>query len=1338
MRRFLLPVLAFATLLSCQQPLGVDDALDASFEISDAAHAPGVVEHFYFLPPMVPDPVVDGVFDATRSPSVKICLLDTGVTPNKCAEQQPSGFPIIYTVDSGPGSETVRLSEEDEHYIVNWHTDESALDPAATYRIIVREPGPLGFADVDVVSGGRELKNVNTDEAIPLVDGRTLPIKFRIEEGLSFALDSEGGEITAAGGQVALNVPAGAVEDDGEGDPVVVPITVDEVPPDDPSLPEGASGLEGTVYNLGPEGTTFAAPVKLTFTVDPEVLAAANPDAREEDLALFTLENGVWVPLDEGDDGGWDPDTKTVSGLTTHFSQFGVLTKTKVACSGQNSFDSVQEAYDATIPGGAIELCDAAPHRVEGVVLDASVTVRPKAGANPIVQTDTARAAFWVNGYSTGIVLIEGIEFDFNSPDGVDLATRSYPIRALGTWDQLVVQNSTFDIDPASRGSINTAVSTVPTAALLVDAVEFNGGVFGVSPANTHAVITNSTFTGVGYGVYYFGNSVDGQSTGYVQGSTFMDCGVTCVRVGGIHDADVLDNTFGQCGSLACVTVVQTAQSEVIGNTFAQQTLVGDGGPDPNEAVGFATGTSGVVDGNIFEGCAYEQCVWATGTMTVSNNVFTHVAGAAEAEYAAIISSFQGVDVTIENNTIVSCASFACYKIGDGANVTIRNETVTVPAGHGTNAVLVSGRNEEWAGAGNTVVFEDNTITGSGQSGDPGDQVTYPAWTGIGAWFGAVTANRNHFTQVGVGAGVAIGASLVGRDNTFDQMALAVSPDPAGAIDFRFNDFTNQVMDILGVGAGHVLTCNYWGDPVGPQNVDPGVDRGVYWPWALDSIAETSATDCDGATLRVAAGDNGSGLPFVPTVADAVSAVPPDGVILVSPVTHMVEEVVVDRPMTIEAEGAGAVIQTDVARAAFTVDGYSSGTVVIDGLTFDFNSPTGPDLATRSYPVRAEGTYDQLIVQNATFDIDPVARGGLYSRLSSVPTAATLVDNSTFSGGVYGIVAENAHVEVVGSTFSGSSTSGILYYDGTPTPSSGRVEGSEFIGCAGVRCVGVGNGATVDVLSNTFTVPPLTGDVGPDPNDIVGFGQSSSGLIDGNTFDGCGFYDCVFAQTGAVVTISNNDFTRVVGAGEWESSDIILALTGANLSIESNTLNSCGVICYKILDGSTATIRNETITMPSGHGTQQVVIGGEDDPASGPNTITFEDNTVTGSGSELAMGFYTESYATVNGNSFDGLASGIELHNGSTLTGRDNAFTLIGGTAISVFVGTADFRFNDFTGQATDIGGGGEGSSDLTCNYWGNAAGPQSVVGGIPTTVYTPWALAAIAGTMASGCSGSE
>lgn len=122
------------------------------------------------------------VFDPDLDPVVEICEW-TGTT---CVLPPMAQ----YTTESGFGGETVTVSTTDEHYHVNWHTNEFSLDDQKTYRIRVSVAGTdLGHADVDAVSTGKELKNVDTNEYIALKDGRTLPIKFRIEEGAAIVTD---------------------------------------------------------------------------------------------------------------------------------------------------------------------------------------------------------------------------------------------------------------------------------------------------------------------------------------------------------------------------------------------------------------------------------------------------------------------------------------------------------------------------------------------------------------------------------------------------------------------------------------------------------------------------------------------------------------------------------------------------------------------------------------------------------------------------------------------------------------------------------------------------------------------------------------------------------------------------------------------------------------------------------------------------------------------------------------------------------------------------------------------------------------------------------------------
>jgi Tol biopolymer transport system component len=77
-----------------------------------------------------------------------------------------------------------------QQYHVNWKTEECVwgsctLDPARIYRLTVSVGSrALGHVDLQVFSNASQAKNVNTNEYIGLVEGRTLPIRFRVETGI--------------------------------------------------------------------------------------------------------------------------------------------------------------------------------------------------------------------------------------------------------------------------------------------------------------------------------------------------------------------------------------------------------------------------------------------------------------------------------------------------------------------------------------------------------------------------------------------------------------------------------------------------------------------------------------------------------------------------------------------------------------------------------------------------------------------------------------------------------------------------------------------------------------------------------------------------------------------------------------------------------------------------------------------------------------------------------------------------------------------------------------------------------------------------------------------------
>jgi hypothetical protein len=149
--------------------------------IFDGAHSDGNKD-FFFLPPLVGNPNGSPNFDAGKfnahlSPFVEVCELSANpilFPTTDCNASKPLAFgPARMSLDAGS-----------EQYQVNWDTKASLLDATRFYRITVRGAArgvALGFLDVDPVLGG--MKNVKTGDVYAFQDGRTLPIKVRIEQG---------------------------------------------------------------------------------------------------------------------------------------------------------------------------------------------------------------------------------------------------------------------------------------------------------------------------------------------------------------------------------------------------------------------------------------------------------------------------------------------------------------------------------------------------------------------------------------------------------------------------------------------------------------------------------------------------------------------------------------------------------------------------------------------------------------------------------------------------------------------------------------------------------------------------------------------------------------------------------------------------------------------------------------------------------------------------------------------------------------------------------------------------------------------------------------------------
>ena len=295
-------------ILACEQvtppELDPGQAPAPSLAIFDAAH--DGVAGFYFLPPLSADPGETGVFEPAFLPflTVEVCQWEVA----GCVGQPVATF----TSDVGSPSEVLRMGEDQDQYVVVWHTTDSDLDPTVSYRLRVRvDQLVLGFADLDVVSSGRELKQVDTEAYVPILAGASVPLTFRITDALDVAavVGSQGGVINLLGGRVRLEFPPGAV-------PYDTPITVQLV--GDPTQLPWPS--QGPVFDLGPDGIVFDEEVSLTLAYDSSELP---PGASEGQIGLYRLDGGhpFWDPVEVI---AVDVSGRTVSASITGFSEWDI------------------------------------------------------------------------------------------------------------------------------------------------------------------------------------------------------------------------------------------------------------------------------------------------------------------------------------------------------------------------------------------------------------------------------------------------------------------------------------------------------------------------------------------------------------------------------------------------------------------------------------------------------------------------------------------------------------------------------------------------------------------------------------------------------------------------------------------------------------------------------------------------------------------------------------------------------------------------------------------------------------------------------------------------------
>ena len=229
----------------------------------------------FFLPPLVANPASSPTFRANPfQAGLPVEIEVACLTPAAGFSCSGRGLPRTAT----------KVSLTDEQYMLNWDTRAPGFDAGFTFRINVWIGSTnVAFADVLLMSNANP-KNRNTNDDIPLSDGRTMPIKVRVQQGWNCVNQAQcvtqvvtntppAGEtytkVLTPGGVSALFAPANWFDTQG-GTIKQVLVTIEDVT------------NQVSTSNGGP-GCSLGKTVMLTnehcvkFTVDPKVVISTLP-----------------------------------------------------------------------------------------------------------------------------------------------------------------------------------------------------------------------------------------------------------------------------------------------------------------------------------------------------------------------------------------------------------------------------------------------------------------------------------------------------------------------------------------------------------------------------------------------------------------------------------------------------------------------------------------------------------------------------------------------------------------------------------------------------------------------------------------------------------------------------------------------------------------------------------------------------------------------------------------------------------------------------------------------------------------------------------------------------
>jgi hypothetical protein len=450
----------------------------------------------------------------------------------------------------------------------------------------------------------------------------------------------------------------------------------------------------------------------------------------------------------------------------------------------------------------------------------------------------------------------------------------------------------------------------------------------------------------------------------------------------------------------------------------------------------------------------------------------------------------------IEDNVFTNCGPTGCVRVLSAGGVVVarnRFEAGDQPLAFGAITVQVAPAMQ--VPAIDPKIIEDNIIISRASGEDPTRPNGWVFRAGIQLGQpgpGAVIVRRNRITDAFVAIN-ANGANVDAHDNVITGGFRAWTHSSGSDGRYHRNDATGLINSFSGDGS---YQCNWWGSAAGPTAPPPDMHPALYTPFAAAPIAGTSIP-CDPNDSPAIVYVCPSGGAAVTTLADAMAIVVPGGIVRMCDGSHSVEDVLVDRPITIASAGPGmATLDAGTAARAIRVSGIPQfGTTFLRGLRF------------------VGGTEQNVLFDNALRDninvrfnefhppLTAPYGGALGTRSGLRVTGSSqnlVVQNNTFIGGDVGVHHDaGAAGSFQFNSFSGQANAGLVI-EGTGVTPGGAATLNTFTNCGPEYCVRTTR--TLQATQNTFTIDIARPTMTPLRIDAIGTGAD----VVNNTIVGVG------------------------------------------------------------------------------------------------------------------------------------------------------------------------------------------------------------------------------------------